>query len=33
MNRACSTNEREEKCMWDIGGEFRVKGATMKTKT
>jgi hypothetical protein len=32
MARTCSTNEVEEECMQDIGGETREKETTSKTK-
>jgi hypothetical protein len=31
MGRACSMNEDEEECMWDIGGKARRKETTGKT--
>jgi hypothetical protein len=33
MDRACSTNGGEEKCIWDIGGKARRKEITRNTKT
>jgi hypothetical protein len=33
MNRACSMNNGEEECIWDIGGKSRRKETTRKTKT
>jgi hypothetical protein len=33
MNRTCSTNAREEECIYDIGGKARRKEITRKTKT
>jgi hypothetical protein len=33
MGMACSTNEREEEFIYDIGGEARRKETTRKTKT
>jgi hypothetical protein len=32
MDRACSTNGREQECIWDIGGKSRRKETTRKTK-
>jgi hypothetical protein len=33
MGRACSSNGREEECIWDIDGKAGRKEATRKTKT
>jgi hypothetical protein len=33
MVRTCSTNEREDECIENIGGKARRKEATGKTKT
>jgi hypothetical protein len=33
MGMACSTYEREEECIEDIGGKARRKKTTRKTKT
>jgi hypothetical protein len=33
MGRACSTNEGEKECMYDIGRKSRRKETTGKTKT
>jgi hypothetical protein len=33
MVRSCNTNVREEECVLDIGGKFRRKETTRKTKT
>jgi hypothetical protein len=32
MDRACSTSEGEEECMYDIGGKARRKEPTRKIK-
>jgi hypothetical protein len=33
MGRECSTNRREEECIYDIGKKARRKETTRKTKT
>jgi hypothetical protein len=33
MGGACSTNGGEDECIQDIGGKFRRKETTRKTKT
>jgi hypothetical protein len=33
MGRTCSTNGREEECIYNIGGKARWKETTKKTKT
>jgi hypothetical protein len=33
MERASSTNGRDDECIWNIGGKVRREEATTKTKT